>query len=295
MTESRSYSVLAVDGGGTRCRVAFARGLEIVTVETGAANVSTDFDGAVSEILRALDMVTAETDQSIHALGRVPAFVGLAGVTGPEMAERLRAALPFLHVDIRDDRPAALRGALGAEDGVIAHCGTGSFLAAQSRGEMRFAGGWGPVLGDEASAQWIGRRALGLTLQAVDGRFDETGLSAHFLSEFGDAAGIVRFAGGATPPELGALAPIVTDRAASGDALAVRVMQDGANDLVRAIPDIGWQPGQRICLTGGIGPQFARYLPKTQQAHITDPVGEPLDGALALARDLAEETVHERD
>jgi glucosamine kinase len=223
-----------------------------------------------------------------------PAFVGLAGVTGPVIAERLRGALPLRHVRIADDRPAAVRGVLGQRDGVIGHCGTGSFYAAQAGGEISLAGGWGPVLGDEASAQWVGRAALRLTLETVDGRLDPAPLSEHLLSRFDGAPGIVEFAGKARPSEFGALAPLVTEAAGRGDALAELIMRQGADEIARAIRHLGWTPRQPVCLTGGIGPHYGRYLPADIQACIASSEGEPLDGAISLAQDFAKEISHER-
>ncbi len=293
MRDSEKTTVLAIDGGGTRCRIALGVNRLVTSVETGPANVSTDFDGAVRQILAGLYALAERTGQPVGALVRLPAFVGLAGVTGPELAGRLRAALPFERVRIEDDRPAALRGALGDIDGVFAHCGTGSFYGAQSNGTMRFAGGWGPVLGDEASAQWIGRAALAVTLECADGRAGMSALAERFLGDFGGTAGIVGFAGKARPSEFGALAPKVTEYASRGDALATQVMAAGAREIARSLPLIGWAPGQAICLTGGIGPSFGPFLPAEMQTDLAAPSGEPLDGALSLARLLAEETADE--
>lgn len=283
MSDSQDIPVLAVDGGGTRCRVALAQSGEVTSVETGPANVSTDFEGGARQVLEGLHAIANKTGRALEDLAQYPAFIGLAGVTGSAIAERLRAALPLRNLRIDDDRPAALRGALGRRDGVIAHCGTGSFFGAQIDGAMRFAGGWGPVLGDEASAQWIGRTALRLALETVDGRFSHTPLAAALLDRLEGAPGIVRFATTAIPAEFGALAPMVTDHASRGDALGQHVMMAGAADIARSLPLIGWVPGLAICLTGGIGPQFAPYLPEAMQSDLDTPAGTPIDGALSLA------------
>lgn len=294
MDSARTSPVLAIDGGGTRCRAAFCDGGAVLSVETGSANVSTDFDAAVREIVAGLVRLAELAGRSRDALSALPAFIGLAGVTGPAIAERLRAALPLKRARIADDRPAALRGALGRRNGVVAHCGTGSFFAAQRDGAMRFAGGWGPVLGDEASAQWAGRAALRLTLEAVDGRRAATPLTERLLADFGGAAGVVRFAGAARPADFGALAPQVTACAGRGDAVAVEIMRLGAAEIARALPHLGWSPGEALCLTGGIGPRYADWLDAPCRAALTAPEGAPLDGALALARDFAAEIDHER-
>ncbi len=289
MIESRDSTVLAVDGGGTRCRVACEIGGAVRCVETGAANVSTDFDGALIQIQAGLDALSRQVSIRVEDMLGWPAFVGLAGVTDSETAEHLRDALGLTRARVEDDRPAAVRGALGAQDGLIAHCGTGSFLAMQSNRAMRFAGGWGSVLGDEASAQWVGRRALSETLCAYDGTQVETGLTQKLLTDLDGSAGIVRFAQSASPAQFGALAPAVTSAAKQGDRVAVQIMQAGASYIAGAANRLGWQPGRTICLTGGIAGQYAAYLPDDMRSAVRPPLGEPLTGALALAKEVSHE------
>ena len=289
MGDSRRSPVVAIDGGGTRCRLALDDGKSIIASEAGPANVSTDFEGALDEISAGLERLATRAGLTLDALSTIPAFVGLAGVTGETISERLRAALPFTHVRIEDDRAAALRGALGRSDGAIAHCGTGSFFAAQTYGSMRFAGGWGPVLGDEASAHFVGKTALGMALNSIDGRCAASPLAERLLADCNGAAGIVRFAGLASPSEFGALAPLVTEFAKQGDLLGEEVMRSGARDIAAMLSLIGWSNGQPICLTGGIGPHYAPYLPADMQADLTPPVDEPLAGALSLAAEFARE------
>jgi glucosamine kinase len=287
--ETAETLIVAIDGGGTRCRIVAQVGSDRTMVETGSANVSSDFAAAMRQIDLGLNGLARRLDVSMETLASVPAYVGLAGVTGTAIAERVRMALPFRQARVEDDRVAAVRGSLGARDGVIAHCGTGSFFAAQSGTKIRLMGGWGPVLGDEASAQWVGRRALSYTLDHVDGRRPASALAERLLAQFKDAAGIVAFASTARPAQLGALAPLVTASAMEGDALARRIMQDGAQEIDRAVRDLDWRIGQPLCLTGGIGSLYAEFLPADLRTALTDPAGEPLDGALALAEAYARE------
>ncbi|WP_420584628.1 BadF/BadG/BcrA/BcrD ATPase family protein [Ruegeria sp.] len=289
MTESRNSVVLAVDGGGTRCRVACEVAGVVYSSETGAANVSTDFEGAVAQIRAGIQAVSQQVDISVNDLLKRSAFIGLAGVTDGKMAARLRDALRLTCARIEDDRPAAVRGALGLQNGVIAHCGTGSFLASQTDGAMRFAGGWGSVLGDEASAQWVGRRALSQALKAYDGTHDSTALTRKLLADMDGPAGIVRFAGNATPAQLGALAPAVTSAAQAGDIVAEGIMLTGAGYIAETAQRLGWQAGMALCLTGGIAGQYTPYLSAEMQSAIRPPLGEPLSGALALAKEVAHE------
>ena len=289
MIASLNTSVLAIDGGGTRCRLAWAVGDIVTHVETGPANVTTDFHGAVSEILQGLEELSKKTGMSLERFHNTPAFIGLAGAVGDAIINRLKAALPFQIMHVADDRPAAVRGALGTTNGVVAHCGTGSFLAAQNDGMMRFVGGWGPVLGDEASAQWVGRQALHIALECEDGLKDHSDLTRQLLSAYGGAAGLVEFASTASPTEFGAIAPQVTQLAKSADVWATHVMQMGAGYIAATLASLGWTPDQTLCLTGGIGAQFLPFLPTDMQTTYKPPVGTPLGGAVSLAQDFASE------
>lgn len=289
MNRITTHPILAIDGGGTRCRLAVRNSDGDTVVEVGSANVTTNFDAAISEIMRGLEQLATGVGVTLDDLSTLPAYAGLAGVAGPAIAKQVENALPLRKIRVEDDRPAALKGALGNGDGVVAHCGTGSFVAAHVNGARRFAGGWGPVLGDPASAQWVGRRGLSVTLDAVDGIRHHSDLSRYFLNLHAGAAGIVAFASTARPVDFGALAPAITKHAAAGDALAQQVMQEAGQSIADVLPVLGWTPGMAICLTGGIAPHFAPYLPDQMQSCITEPLGQPLSGALALAQEFSAE------
>lgn len=294
MTPTEIYPIIAIDGGGTRCRIALETGQEKMVVETGSANATTDFDRTLNEISAGLTTLATQADLALDAMRHIPAYVGLAGVTGPDIAQRLTAALPFEHIRVEDDRHAALRGALGEQDGFVAHCGTGSFFAAQLQGQPNITGGWGPVLGDIASAQWVGRNALSYTLDASDSLKPRSDMAEHLLATHGGTSGIVAFAASARPTDFGAIAPIVTTHAQNGDALATALLQDAAAHLVHTLTLMGWSQGLTICLTGGIGPHYADYLPDNMRSDVKAPQGEPLTGALSLAREFRKEVIRER-
>jgi len=277
-------SVIAVDGGGTRCRMALATSAGTQIVEVGTANISTDFDAAVTEITLGLKRLAKEAGVNDDQLNGLPAYLGIAGTTGPALAGKLAQALPLDHAMIEDDRPSALVGALGSREGAIAHCGTGSFLGANTNGTMRFAGGWGPVLGDEASAQWAGRKSLAATLNALDGLAPCTPLVDEMLDHIGSSEAIVAFAAKASPADFGLLAQRTTKAAKDGDSLAISILSEAADHITWALPKLGWTPGMVLCLTGGIGPIYGHYLPGALQSSLADPAGTPLDGAITLAR-----------
>jgi glucosamine kinase len=290
MSLSLDTAVLAVDGGGSRCRLALETADERHMVALGPANVSTDAEGAARTILEGLRQLAARASTDVSRLAALPAYLGLAGVVAPEDAEAIRTRLPFRGAVIEDDRRAALEGALGRTgDGALAHCGTGSFVGYRSGGQTRLAGGWGHRLGDEGSATWLARRALQATLDVADGLLPATDLTEELAARLGGPRGIVRFSITAAPDAWGALAPGITSAADDRDPVARRILKEGAAYLAQTLKTLGWRQRERICLTGGVGPVYARYLPAPLREAVAEPAGDPIDGALALARALAGE------
>ncbi|MBS0126752.1 BadF/BadG/BcrA/BcrD ATPase family protein [Thetidibacter halocola] len=282
-------AVLAVDGGGTRCRLALERGAGRIAVTLGPANVFSDFDAALAVLNDGLARLSTQAGLPLAALSDMPAYLGLAGVIDARIADRVRGALPLRRAVVEDDRRSTVRGALGAADGALAALGTGSFLARQADGRIRLCGGWGARLGDEASGYWIARRALSRTLDAVDGLAEQTDLAGGLLARCGGATGIVAFAARSPTAEMAALAPLVIEAAGQGDALACSVLEEGAAHVARTLRALGWRDGEMLCLTGGVAPAYPPFLPAEMTAALTPPKGSALDGALALARDLAGE------
>ena len=191
--------ILAADAGGSTCRLALEHDGHSVEVRLGAANVTTDFDGAVATLVSGLAQIARKAGLPPEALRPCPAYLALAGVTGPELAARVAAALPLDRVVVEEDRRAAVVGALGSGRGCVAGIGTGSFLARQEGPRFTTLGGHGLALGDEASAAWLGREILIYTLRAHDGLEPASPLTRDLLAEMGGPAGVVSFAAAATP------------------------------------------------------------------------------------------------
>lgn len=286
MTSSR-YTI-GVDGGGTSCRVALVNSATGARVERqgGPANVS-NFDGAVDRIIDVLRGVMSDAGVGVAELGTASAHLGLAGVTGPVMAERVRkaifAALPFGRISVTGDNVTMITGALGARDGAVAAIGTGSFVGLKRQGQVTTVGGRGFLLGDQAAGGWLGKRLLEELMLACDGLRPHSDLSRTVLARFGGVAEVIAFAVAARPADIAALAPEVIAAARAGDPLAKSLMDEGVDYIAAALRALSWREGEVLCLTGGLGPAYADVLPPGLRASLSKPVGSALDGALALA------------
>ena len=153
-------------------------------------------------------------------------------------ARRLRALAR--QIKVIADVEAAHLGALGDRVGVLLLAGTGSMaLGRDARGRWARAGGWGPLLGDEGSAFWIGREWLRATMGS-------TGF-ARARAILGSADPVARIA---------ALAPGVLRRAHDGSREAQRIVarsQDALADLLVGIcHELRLEPPVATSWAGGL-------------------------------------------
>ena len=278
--------ILAVDAGGTHCRLALITNDTTEIAVSGAANATSNLKAAAESICAGLETLAVRMALPAESLTDIPAYLGVAGVTDSTVAQALQACLPLQRVRIEGDRNSALRGALGAGDGFVVHCGTGSFFATQKNKVAKFAGGWGPVLDDLSSAHWLAVQALRLTLYAEDKLESHSELTESLLSEFGSTAAIVAYARDTSASDIASISKAVTHHASLGDTNAITLMSKGAVIIDEKLQQLGCTDSDAVCLTGGIAPHYKPYLSTQTQHKLIDASGEPLDGAIALAKEF---------
>ncbi|MFT7105753.1 MAG: glucosamine kinase [Yoonia sp.] len=287
MNDSSHNLIIGVDGGGTGCRAAvgtitrgiFGRG------EGGRANAATDLPLAIKSITDAVDAAAQQAQISTGSLSEATVHIGIAGVLTAQDGERIAAALPYRHIKVSDDRPTAVIGALAASNGALLSIGTGTIVALRSANDMAFVGGWGFQVSDQGSGSWLGRAALERVLLCHDRMSDHTHLTRKLFLKFDDDPNaIAAFAASATPGDFAVFARDVIAHAKDGDLWGQSMMQSGADHLVHALATLGFVPGQRLCMTGGVGPHYRQFLPHDYIAGHADAYGTSLDGAFALAK-----------
>ncbi len=280
--EQNGPYVIGVDGGGTGCRVRLedARGRILAETRGGAANITSDFDNGFANILGAVNAAyeQAGLDPARHV--HDVAWMGLAGAATGDNSRRLVAGLGFARARVTTDCTITTEGALGAQDGLVAMLGTGSFFVRRSAGKDRRIGGWGYQLGDEAGGAWLGRALLARTLHAHDGLLPHSPLTRAMLARYGSPDAIVAFAQTAAPGEIAALARELAN--AGTDPAAQAILAD-AVALITARLDALGGPGP-LCLLGGLARVYAPRLPQAWRTRLTPPRGDALSGAISLAR-----------
>jgi N-acetylglucosamine kinase-like BadF-type ATPase len=178
-----------------------------------------------------------------HLVGAVPdgdeivaVGIGAQGCDTQEHCARLAEAVEALGVPAVVVNDAALLvPAAGIDAGIGLIAGTGSIgVGTDADGAVLFAGGWGWVLGDEASAPAIVREATKAALAAYDDRQPDDGLLQALLAHFGAPApqALARIVNDdPTPANWGPGAPAVFRAADEGSALAAHVVDEAARHL----------------------------------------------------------------
>jgi N-acetylglucosamine kinase len=195
---------------------------------------------------------------------------------------------------VLNDVEIACDGAFLDAEGVLVLAGTGSMAWAKIGGENVRVGGWGEAFGDEGSAYWIGREALSIASQSLDGRIsvpafadavlDACGVGAHQLIDWAYRQQGIRAA-------FATLAETVSRIAIAGDSDAIALLKAAAAHLARHAdsvrrkferPGLTWSHAGSVFRSPIILQETARLLGQPQSPRLS-----PLGGSLWRAAGLA--------
>lgn len=294
--------VLGVDAGATKteCLLADERGSILAKARGPGANFQLFTEDEVAFALGALVSQVLPGPRGLaDAL-----CVGIAGAGRERDFQVMRRILEHLGVArenlVTHDALIALVAGASERYGVVLIVGTGAAAFGVDReGREARAGGWGPLLGDEGSAYWMGLRALRAVMRAYDGRAAKTLLERPILSRLGidDVEAMVhRVYRQLAREEIAALAPLVQQAADLGDGEAQSIIDDAAREFVRAVESVIGRldlAGKSfpLVLSGGLWKavpvlrqDFENIIRKVAPwADVRELSVEPAQGAVALA------------
>jgi N-acetylglucosamine kinase-like BadF-type ATPase len=229
---------LAIDAGGTKTVCALAdETQELARVRTGTIKLlRVGPKEAGSNLAAGLAELSAISGVELRSVTRT--CIGSSGASVPLVSDWIRQVVAHAvggELLLCGDEEIALDAAFRGGRGVLALAGTGSNVAGRTHdGRLISAGGWGPSLGDDGSGFWIGREGLRRAFRAIDERRPSV-LIDHIrnywqLEKFTD---VVQEANATPPPDFSLLAETVAACAATGDEVALEVLQDGGKELAR--------------------------------------------------------------
>jgi len=209
-------------------------------------------------------------------------------------------------ISIMGDERSTLLAALGGKAGIVIAAGTGSFAIGQDdQHNIKSAGGWGPILGDEGSGYDIGRRALRAIIAQHEKAARATTLTEKVCKLWGisKVEDIRLYLNRHTnfQQTISALAPLVLECAQKGDSTAKAIIQRAGYSLADLAYTVIKQLAMtdkpiRMVISGGMR-NFGNLIKDPIQQHckeeyqldvqLCEPEFPTVIGALLLAMEKA--------
>jgi glucosamine kinase len=241
--------VIGIDGGGSKTHaiVADESGNSLGEATGPGSAIKPGEEDASADVIAQAARDALEKAGMTEVTPRV-LCVGVAGAGRDQAKQALWQALVARDVAgdvvVHSDFGIALDDAFGDGPGVLLIAGTGSAAFGRSpAGSTGRCGGWGPVIGDEGSGTWIGRRALSIVSAAADGRESQTALTGAVLTaaEVNEVADLIPWAASASREQIASLARVVFNVAEAGDLRANAVVSLAVEELMLHIRALSQQ------------------------------------------------------
>lgn len=297
--------VVGVDGGGTKtlCVVLDPRKHVIGQGRASSSNRNSVGDEAArANLTRAVNDALTAAGLQHREVGAVCA--GIAGADRP--MERsivtgwFNELFPGIPTLIYNDALIALASGTGGEQyGVVVISGTGMIVyGVDANGQMRRAGGWGPIFGDKGSGYAIGTAALAAIANAADGLGPPTALEGALLDylDLNSPQALIPWAySDLSWARIAELSPLVVECAQQNDPVAVAIIEEAAVDLAAAVEHVVRnlnllnEPISIVLSGGNLGVGFFGSLVSQHlhtlvpKAQLVRPNVEPVVGAALLA------------
>jgi N-acetylglucosamine kinase-like BadF-type ATPase len=300
--------VLGIDGGQTSTTAAICD-LDGRLLGVGRAGPSNHVwePGGVARAQRAVAKAVAGAARQARL--KSPHFrASFLGMTGGSDRTRqvVRECLDTDRFRMEGDTVTALACVTLGEPGVVVIAGTGTIAYGENdRGETAVASGWGWLIGDEGAGFWIAKQALAAACRACDGRGEPTVLRPALTA----AAGVddlwelhrLIYSETLSRAEVAALAAVVPEAAAAGDAAARRILREAGRELGLSAGVVAQKLGLHegrvtVGMVGGVfrgSDQVRRAFRREVRRHAPQavfaaPHFAPVIGAVLLALRLAE-------
>ena len=237
---------LGVDGGGTKTTFTLINenGEVVHSITKGTCHFNQiGFEGLEILLKIGLNDMIAEANISKEEIKH--SFLGLAGYgkvqeAKPKIEAAAKAAFKGLEYTVDSDIRVAIAGALSGKDGINVIAGTGSIGLSINGEKINRCGGWGPSVGDEGSAFWIGKKSIQVFSKECDGRLEKGALYDVFMKELNldDENQIITFLNEVIKNDRGEIAKLArfcSIAALDGDKNAINIFKEAGEELAEII------------------------------------------------------------
>jgi N-acetylglucosamine kinase-like BadF-type ATPase len=310
---------LGVDGGGTKTALVLLDSegtIRATHLASGSYYLTLGVEGLGTLLVEAVNAVLAKAGASAEdvdfAFFGLPAYGEDTALIGP-LSQLPQRCLPAGRYLCGNDMICGWAGSLLCRDGISIVAGTGSICYGERNGSSARCGGWGELFSDEGSAYWIACRGLNLFSRMSDGRAakgalyeivrerltitEDLDLCAHVFTQLeGDRARIAQ------------LSKWVTQAAAAGDAQAMAIVREAAEELALMVDatcrqlEFGIAEPVAVSYSGGVFDNVGALLEHFTAAlqsfrpgyRVSEPVLPPNIGAALYAAKRHEKPLSDR-
>lgn len=279
--------IVAVDGGGSRCRLgAFNKHGDVLArfVIDEHASLSLGVSSAWQHIEQGLHGLRRQLKKDTSWQPDI-LMMGLAGSLQQRRRHDFLKLVPRgVACEVVSDGHAQLMGATNGEPGICLAVGTGSVLHwLDTEGHTGMAGGWGFPVGDQGSGAWLGLRLMQKYIRHHDGGEQVSSLIMATEQRIGSSvSSIQQWTTESRSSVLAQLAPLVFEHAANGDALALNLLDEAIGECLALIE---LAPADLpVYIVGGVGEQLSGRLTNQLGLRIRKSQGDALRGLWRLWR-----------
>lgn len=210
--------------------------------------------------------------------------------------EGIREAIGSDRFTVANDCVNGWAGSLNTKPGINLVLGTGQIgYGVDEEGNSMRSGGWGPLLGDEASGYYIGLKLLNHFTKMSDGRSDKTILYDIIKEKLDlkDDMEIIDKAEKMKRDEIASLSRIFTEALDKEDPYCKELLDEISKEAAAVIDSIikglNFKEEVKVSYSGGVFNLGDRLIKKIEEKSknkikIEKPYTDPSEGALILAR-----------
>lgn len=210
--------------------------------------------------------------------------------------EGIREAIGSDRFTVANDCVNGWAGSLNAKPGINLVLGTGQIgYGVDEEGKSMRSGGWGPLLGDEASGYYIGLKLLNHFTKMSDGRSDKTILYDIIREKLDlkDDMEIIDKAEKMKRDEIASLSRIFTEALDKEDPYCKELLDEISKEAAAVIDSIikglNFKEEVKVSYSGGVFNLGDRLIKKIEEKSknkikIEKPYTDPSEGALILAK-----------
>ena len=308
---------LGVDGGGTKTRYILINENfnKLVDIERGTIHIhQVGIDFFREELTSTIESVCNEVKISKKDLDYI--FLAIPGY-GESIEDKL--IIDSIIADILNGIPystdndcvAGWAAGTGCKDGINIVAGTGSIAFGKNKyGKTARSGGWGPTIGDDGGAHWIGLKVINEYTKQKDGRKDKTQLVEIMEREMGINYyyGIVDLVFNQYKlrrTEIAGLSKVASIAAESGCPVCIEIFKQAAEELFLHInslaKELNFDDEFVVSYTGGVfkaGDLILKPISEmidraNLKCKLTAPKLDPWNGAALMAYSLSGKDIPE--